>query len=154
MEERRKYQGFLKVFHNVEMAESKYGIEYIDAMRWNGWKDRREKPIVPVMRDSPVSHDRRPLPAPAISIPPMAAIYSVYTSPTHPPIPNHLPTLIVTPHGDFPLLHLPSPHSSPLFRSIHQYPLLLSAHKLCAYPSYPLLPSCSPFPRRTRRITS
>ncbi|KAF8478610.1 hypothetical protein DFH94DRAFT_602438, partial [Russula ochroleuca] len=29
----------------------------------------------------------------------MAAIYSVYTSPTHPPIPNHLPTLIVTPHG-------------------------------------------------------
>ncbi|KAF8628392.1 hypothetical protein AX15_003916 [Amanita polypyramis BW_CC] len=29
----------------------------------------------------------------------MAAIYSVYTSPNHPPIPNHLPTLIVTPHG-------------------------------------------------------
>ncbi|KAG1754485.1 hypothetical protein EDB19DRAFT_1666672 [Suillus lakei] len=29
----------------------------------------------------------------------MAAIYAVYTSPTHPPIPNHLPTLIVTPHG-------------------------------------------------------
>ncbi|KAK0450789.1 hypothetical protein EV421DRAFT_2031783 [Armillaria borealis] len=29
----------------------------------------------------------------------MAAIYSVYTSPTHPPIPDHLPTLIVTPHG-------------------------------------------------------
>ncbi|KAH9951932.1 hypothetical protein B0H21DRAFT_714909 [Amylocystis lapponica] len=29
----------------------------------------------------------------------MAAIYTVYTSPTHPPIPNHLPTLIVTPHG-------------------------------------------------------
>lgn len=28
-----------------------------------------------------------------------AAIYTVYTSPTHPPIPNHLPTLIVTPHG-------------------------------------------------------
>ncbi|KAK0210678.1 hypothetical protein DFS33DRAFT_1250511 [Desarmillaria ectypa] len=28
-----------------------------------------------------------------------AAIYSVYTSPTHPPIPDHLPTLIVTPHG-------------------------------------------------------
>ncbi|KAF7984015.1 hypothetical protein HWV62_17513 [Athelia sp. TMB] len=27
------------------------------------------------------------------------AIYAVYTSPTHPPIPNHLPTLIVTPHG-------------------------------------------------------
>ncbi|THH20671.1 hypothetical protein EW146_g704 [Bondarzewia mesenterica] len=29
----------------------------------------------------------------------MAAIYAVYTSPTHPPLPNHLPTLIVTPHG-------------------------------------------------------
>ncbi|OJA20029.1 hypothetical protein AZE42_07903 [Rhizopogon vesiculosus] len=29
----------------------------------------------------------------------MAAIYAVYTSPTHPPIPNHLPTLVVTPHG-------------------------------------------------------
>ncbi|KAM5533293.1 hypothetical protein V8D89_013070, partial [Ganoderma adspersum] len=27
------------------------------------------------------------------------AIYTVYTSPSHPPIPNHLPTLIVTPHG-------------------------------------------------------
>ncbi|TEB35852.1 hypothetical protein FA13DRAFT_1606308, partial [Coprinellus micaceus] len=27
------------------------------------------------------------------------AIYAVYTSPSHPPIPNHLPTLIVTPHG-------------------------------------------------------
>ncbi|TFK76515.1 hypothetical protein BDN72DRAFT_785487 [Pluteus cervinus] len=29
----------------------------------------------------------------------MAAIYAVYTSPNHPPIANHLPTLIVTPHG-------------------------------------------------------
>ncbi|KZT44078.1 hypothetical protein SISSUDRAFT_330282 [Sistotremastrum suecicum HHB10207 ss-3] len=29
----------------------------------------------------------------------MAATYAVYTSPTHTPIPNHLPTLIVTPHG-------------------------------------------------------
>ncbi|KAG8967939.1 hypothetical protein FRC03_009074 [Tulasnella sp. 419] len=29
----------------------------------------------------------------------MAAIYTVFSSPTHPPIPNHLPTLIVTPHG-------------------------------------------------------
>jgi hypothetical protein len=29
------------------------------------------------------------------------AIYAVYTSPTHPPIPNHLPTLIVTPHGNY-----------------------------------------------------
>ncbi|KAH8116904.1 hypothetical protein DFH11DRAFT_1687732 [Phellopilus nigrolimitatus] len=29
----------------------------------------------------------------------MAAIYAVYTSPSHTPIPNHLPTLIVTPHG-------------------------------------------------------
>ncbi|KAG6850538.1 hypothetical protein H0H93_012154 [Arthromyces matolae] len=29
----------------------------------------------------------------------MAAIYAVYTSPTHPPVPDHLPTLIVTPHG-------------------------------------------------------
>ncbi|KAF8509285.1 hypothetical protein JB92DRAFT_2947619 [Gautieria morchelliformis] len=30
----------------------------------------------------------------------MSAVYSVYTSPTHPPMPNHLPTLIVTPHGN------------------------------------------------------
>ncbi|KAI0035949.1 hypothetical protein K488DRAFT_42269, partial [Vararia minispora EC-137] len=29
----------------------------------------------------------------------LQAIYAVYTSPNHPPIPNHLPTLIVTPHG-------------------------------------------------------
>ncbi|PVG02237.1 hypothetical protein CPB86DRAFT_811729 [Serendipita vermifera] len=29
----------------------------------------------------------------------MAAIYTVFTSPNHAPIPNHLPTLIVTPHG-------------------------------------------------------
>lgn len=29
----------------------------------------------------------------------MAAIYSVFTSPHHAPMPNHLPTLIVTPHG-------------------------------------------------------
>ncbi|KAF8343951.1 uncharacterized protein EI90DRAFT_3027658 [Cantharellus anzutake] len=29
----------------------------------------------------------------------MAAIYTVFTSPSHAPIPNHLPTLIVTPHG-------------------------------------------------------
>ncbi|KAH9842635.1 uncharacterized protein C8Q71DRAFT_698954, partial [Rhodofomes roseus] len=29
----------------------------------------------------------------------ITAIYTVYTSPNHPPIPNHLPTLIVTPHG-------------------------------------------------------
>jgi hypothetical protein len=28
-----------------------------------------------------------------------AAIYTVYTSPNHPSVPNHLPTLIVTPHG-------------------------------------------------------
>lgn len=30
---------------------------------------------------------------------PMSAIYSIYTSPNHAPIPNHLPTLIVTPYG-------------------------------------------------------
>ncbi|GMK59600.1 hypothetical protein CspeluHIS016_0802060 [Cutaneotrichosporon spelunceum] len=29
----------------------------------------------------------------------MAAIYTVFTSPHHAPMPNHLPTLIVTPHG-------------------------------------------------------
>lgn len=29
----------------------------------------------------------------------MSAIYSIYTSPNHAPIPNHLPTLIVTPYG-------------------------------------------------------
>ncbi|KAL5532693.1 hypothetical protein ACEPAF_4467 [Sanghuangporus sanghuang] len=33
------------------------------------------------------------------SSPAFVAIYAVYTSPTHTPIPNHLPTLIVTPHG-------------------------------------------------------
>ena len=31
----------------------------------------------------------------------LAAIYTVYTSPNHPSVPNHLPTLIVTPHGAF-----------------------------------------------------
>ncbi|KAL1675706.1 hypothetical protein EV122DRAFT_218010 [Schizophyllum commune] len=36
---------------------------------------------------------------PTSSLTPPAAIYAVYTSPNHPPIPNHLPTLIVTPHG-------------------------------------------------------
>ncbi|ODN77108.1 hypothetical protein, variant [Cryptococcus amylolentus CBS 6039] len=29
----------------------------------------------------------------------MSAIYTVFTSPHHAPMPNHLPTLIVTPHG-------------------------------------------------------
>ncbi|GHJ85489.1 hypothetical protein NliqN6_1891 [Naganishia liquefaciens] len=29
----------------------------------------------------------------------MSAIYSVFTSPHHAPMPNHLPTLIITPHG-------------------------------------------------------
>ena len=29
----------------------------------------------------------------------LPAIYSIYTSPNHAPIPNHLPTLIVTPYG-------------------------------------------------------
>ncbi|KAL7416011.1 hypothetical protein BDY24DRAFT_348512 [Mrakia frigida] len=29
----------------------------------------------------------------------MAAIYTVFTSPYHAPIPDHLPTLVVTPHG-------------------------------------------------------
>jgi len=31
----------------------------------------------------------------------LAAIYTVYTSPNHPSVPNHLPSLIVTPHGMF-----------------------------------------------------
>ena len=30
-----------------------------------------------------------------------AAIYTVFTSPYHAPIPDHLPTLVVTPHGEF-----------------------------------------------------
>ncbi|UZJ55254.1 hypothetical protein CBS101457_004574 [Exobasidium rhododendri] len=30
----------------------------------------------------------------------MSAVYSIYTSPNHAPIPSHLPTLIVTPHGN------------------------------------------------------
>ncbi|GAA5820155.1 hypothetical protein JCM10212_000265 [Sporobolomyces blumeae] len=29
----------------------------------------------------------------------MSAVYSIFTSPNHPPVPDHLPTLIVTPHG-------------------------------------------------------
>ncbi|KAM0752067.1 hypothetical protein T439DRAFT_379191 [Meredithblackwellia eburnea MCA 4105] len=29
----------------------------------------------------------------------MSAVYSIFTSPHHPPMPDHLPTLIVTPHG-------------------------------------------------------
>ncbi|GAA5995636.1 uncharacterized protein JCM10292_005294 [Rhodotorula paludigena] len=29
----------------------------------------------------------------------MSAVYSIFTSPHHPPVPSHLPTLIVTPHG-------------------------------------------------------
>jgi hypothetical protein len=29
----------------------------------------------------------------------MSATYAIYTSPTHKPIPDHLPTLIITPHG-------------------------------------------------------
>lgn len=29
----------------------------------------------------------------------MSAAYSIYTSPTHKPVPDHLPTLIITPHG-------------------------------------------------------
>ena len=28
-----------------------------------------------------------------------SAVYSIFTSPNHPPVPDHLPTLIVTPHG-------------------------------------------------------
>lgn len=28
-----------------------------------------------------------------------AAVYSIFTSPHHPPVPDHLPTLIVTPNG-------------------------------------------------------
>ncbi|GAC95670.1 hypothetical protein PHSY_003246 [Pseudozyma hubeiensis SY62] len=32
-------------------------------------------------------------------LPIMSAVYSIYTSPNHAPIPNHLPTLIVTPYG-------------------------------------------------------
>ena len=59
----------------------------------------------------------------------MAAIYSVYTSPTHPPIPNHLPTLIVTPHG---MSNLPYFLSAPhvFLRSAFQYSLFLPAHQL------------------------
>ncbi|GAA5837015.1 hypothetical protein JCM9279_007733 [Rhodotorula babjevae] len=29
----------------------------------------------------------------------MSAVYSIFTSPHHPPVPDHLPTLVVTPHG-------------------------------------------------------
>lgn len=29
----------------------------------------------------------------------MSATYAIYTSPSHQPIPDHLPTLIITPHG-------------------------------------------------------
>lgn len=63
------------------------------------------------------------------------AIYAVYTSPQHPPLPNHLPTLIVTPHGRYyrcswlPWLNL-------VHRTTFQHPLFLSAHKLRACCSY------------------
>jgi neural Wiskott-Aldrich syndrome protein len=53
----------------------------------------------------------------------MAAIYSVYASPTHPPLPNHLPTLIVTPHGNFPSLFIPL---HPLIIAFFQVNLLIS----------------------------
>lgn len=29
----------------------------------------------------------------------LAAVYTIFTSPNHPLVPGHLPTLIVTPHG-------------------------------------------------------
>ena len=58
-----------------------------------------------VVCDTPVTNPRPDKPALPLSLSIMAAIYSVYTSPTHPPIPNHLPTLIVTPHGNVPLIY-------------------------------------------------
>lgn len=63
---------------------------------------------------------------------PFKAIYAVYTSPSHPPIPNHLPTLIVTPHGTHFLLS--QPNCSPSRdRSTLKHPVLVSPHKLCKY---------------------
>jgi hypothetical protein len=41
----------------------------------------------------------RPVPLTPLSSPPTTAMYSIFTSPNHPPVPDHLPTLIVTPHG-------------------------------------------------------
>lgn len=43
------------------------------------------------------------------------AIYTVYTSPNHPSVPNHLPTLIVTPHGTVQShFYVPTVHSDAL----------------------------------------
>lgn len=48
----------------------------------------------PVPLSWPLNPDRRP---------PLAAIYTVYTSPyAGPPVEGHFPTLIVTPHGEAP----------------------------------------------------
>ena len=72
-------------------------IEYIDAM---------DGATSPVMCDTPVTTHHKPPTRDNRRLLIMAAIYSVYTSPTHPPIPNHLPTLIVTPHGNVSRIYL------------------------------------------------
>ena len=80
------------------------------------------------------------------------AIYAVYTSPTHPPVPNHLPTLIVTPHGtpSAPLLVSHS-HLSPGQPTNILYSYL---HTNYVRPPHCLARSSSSHPHRTPRITS
>lgn len=72
------------------------------------------------------------------------AIYAVYTSPTHPPVPNHLPTLIVTPHGA-PPAHLPATLTSPLLQVSRQTSSTLTfTQTTCVLPISTLTPLSHP----------
>lgn len=79
------------------------------------------------------------------------AIYTVYTSPNHPPIPNHLPTLIVTPHG---MVHT-SP-SSPNFNTSPQDNRPISSTRTCTRTMYAVfharLEQVSPRPIECREL--
>ena len=62
----------------------------------------------------------------------LAAIYTVYTSPNHPLVPNHPSTLIVTPHDalEFHFCdHGPRSHTSGTSRAAHKYPQFVSSHE-------------------------
>lgn len=90
----------------------------------------------------------------ALTIVPRAAIYTVYTSPTHPPIPNHLPTLIVTPHGMlFSYCVCPQILSS-ASRTTQQYPLLLLAYQLCTRSCTWSMEQLSPCPLECRELSA
>lgn len=65
-----------------------------------------------------------------------SAIYAVYTSPAHPPLANHLPTLIVTPHG----AQQQRPQTvatyltTSLLRATSEHSVLLRPYQLRAHP--------------------